>query len=209
MTGTEHCQTYCTGLVLGDPVAGDGNTRGIMTASVIVRREDANQSPKSPRATRAGLGKRGASGGQEPHAPAYVGFDQLTFLQQHWQYRIALQWFVKVMMRDAVAAYLERDPDFIDSMVSGAGPGNPVEALGVDWPEVPTVGVHVLASPAKTSEDEKSLAKMVTAIFEQCYQGRADAHPHPQALQAYKAWLDFLWTGPTFESSMLRVGARC
>ena len=199
VTGTEHCQTYCTGLVLGDPVAGDGNTRGGMTASVMVRREDAGAGP--------GVGKRGASEGQEAHAPAYVGYADLTFLQQ--QYRIGFQWFVKVTMRDAVAAYLERDPDFIDSMVSGAGPGNPVEALGVDLPRLPEFGVHVLASPAKTPEDEKSLAKMVTAIFEQCYQGPAHAHPHPKALRAYKAWLDFLWTGPTFESAMLRVGARC
>jgi hypothetical protein len=86
-------------------------------------------------------------------------------------------------MRDAVSAFLESDPDFIQSMVSGAGPGNPVQALGVDLPTLPTVRVNILASPAQTRDKEKSLAKMVTAIFDKCYQGPAAEHPHPQALK--------------------------
>jgi hypothetical protein len=189
-------------------VPGEGNTRRVMTASVSVRREEggAAWSETTPSATVAALGKRAAPAGPGPQPHAYVPFAQLTYLQQ--EYSLGMQWFFKMMMRDAVAAYLEGDLDFIESMVSGAGPGNPVQALGVDLPPMPTVRVDILARPAQTPDEEKSLAQMVTAIFDQCYQGPAAKHPHPQALKGWKAWLDFVWTGPTFESTMIRQGAR-
>ena len=62
--------------------------------------------------------------------------------------------------------------------------------------------------PARVVFWEDVWTGMVTRVFEHCYQGAPASHPYPEEMKAWKQWLDYMWSGPTIESTMMRLAAR-
>jgi hypothetical protein len=143
-------------------------------------------------------------------AQRFVPFGKLTTMGQ--KYRLGFRFFIRIMMRDAVAAFLERDKEFRQDVAGAGRPGKPLRALGFDFAALgidePATGVRVLSHPVQTSFQKTTLAGMVTRVFEHCYQGAPASHPYPEEMKAWKQWLDYMWSGQTIESTMMRLAAR-